>query len=103
MEKSSPTQSRNCVCWLSAGASHYNTIRPLSLGYRSPAPEAWLTNNTGHGEVTTAMRFPLPHTPTTATMKSKQLRYTNSSNGTKIGALHCCQLINRRRQASWAR
>ena len=27
---------------------HYNTIRPpSSLGYRSPAPEAWLTNNTG--------------------------------------------------------
>jgi putative transposase len=43
---------------------HYNTIRPhSSLGYRSPAPEAWLTNNTGHEEVETAMRFPLPHTP----------------------------------------
>jgi putative transposase len=42
---------------------HYNTIRPhSSLGYRSPAPEAWLTNNTGHGEVETALRFPLPHT-----------------------------------------
>jgi putative transposase len=43
---------------------HYNTIRPhSSLGYRSPAPEAWLTNNTRHGEVETATRFPLLHTP----------------------------------------
>ena len=40
---------------------HYNTVRPhSSLGYRSPAPEAWLTNNTGHGEVETATRFPHP-------------------------------------------
>ncbi len=46
---------------------HYNTIRPhSSLGYRSPAPEARLTNNTGHGEVETATRFPLLHTPTAA-------------------------------------
>ena len=43
---------------------HYNTIRPhSSLGYRSPAPEAWLTNNMGCGEVETATRFPLLHTP----------------------------------------
>jgi len=43
---------------------HPNPIRPhSSLGYRSPAPEAWLTNNTGHGEVETATRFPLLHTP----------------------------------------
>ena len=43
---------------------HYNTIRPhSSLGYRPPAPEAWPTNNKGHGEVETATRFPLPHTP----------------------------------------
>lgn len=43
---------------------HYNTIRPhSSLGYRSPAPEAWLTNSMGHGEVETATRFPLLHTP----------------------------------------
>jgi hypothetical protein len=27
---------------------HYNTIRPhSSLGYRPPAPEAWLTNTWG--------------------------------------------------------
>ena len=42
----------------------YNTRRPhSSLGYRPPAPEAWLANNTGHGEVETATRFPLLHTP----------------------------------------
>jgi hypothetical protein len=30
---------------------HYNTVRPhSSLGYRLPAPEAWLTNNMGSGE-----------------------------------------------------
>jgi transposase InsO family protein len=28
---------------------HYNTVRPYSLlGYRSPAPAAWLTTATGH-------------------------------------------------------
>ncbi len=43
---------------------HYNTVRPhSSLGYRPPAPEAGLTNNKGHGEVETATRFPLLHTP----------------------------------------
>ncbi len=43
---------------------HYNTVRPhSSLGYRPPAPEAWLTNNMGHREVETATRFPLLHTP----------------------------------------
>ena len=44
---------------------YYNTVRPhSSLGYRPPAPAAWLSvNNLGHGEVETAMRFPLLHTP----------------------------------------
>ena len=43
---------------------HYNTVRPhSSLGYKPPAPEAWLTNSKGHGEVETATRFPLLHTP----------------------------------------
>jgi hypothetical protein len=43
---------------------HYNTIgQHSSLGYRPPAPEAWLTNNKGHGEVETATRLPLLHTP----------------------------------------
>jgi transposase InsO family protein len=47
---------------------HYNTLRPhSSLGYRSPAPQAWLTNNTGHGEVETlrASHFSTPPTPAT--------------------------------------
>jgi putative transposase len=31
---------------------HYNIVRPhTSLGYRPPAPEAWLTKNMGHGDV----------------------------------------------------
>jgi putative transposase len=35
---------------------HYNTVRPhSSLGYRPPAPEAWLTDNKGHAEVETTM------------------------------------------------
>jgi transposase InsO family protein len=43
---------------------HYNTVRPRSsLGYRPPAPEAWLAKSMGHGEVETAARFPLLHTP----------------------------------------
>jgi transposase InsO family protein len=44
---------------------HYNTIRPhSSLGYRAPAPQTWLVSkSTGYGEVETASRFPLPHTP----------------------------------------
>jgi hypothetical protein len=43
---------------------HYNTIRPhSSLGYKPPAPEAWWPNSMGHGEVETATRFPLLHTP----------------------------------------
>jgi hypothetical protein len=46
-------------------ALFYNTVKPhSSLGYRPPAPEAWLTaTNKGHGEVETATRFPLLHTP----------------------------------------
>ncbi len=43
---------------------HYNTVRPhSSLGYKPPAPEAWLKNNMGHGEVETASRFPLLTSP----------------------------------------
>ena len=44
---------------------YYNTRRPhSSLGYRPPAPAACLMgNNQGHGEVETAARFPLLHTP----------------------------------------
>ena len=51
---------------------HYNTVRPhSSLGYRPPAPETWLTNNRGHGEVETATRFPLLHTPDGGYWKSE--------------------------------
>jgi len=40
------------------------SVRPhSSLGYKPPAPEAWLTNSKGHGEVETSTRFPLLHTP----------------------------------------
>jgi transposase InsO family protein len=47
---------------------HYNTVRPhSSLGYKPPAPEAWMTNSKGHGEVETATRFPLLHTHTATT------------------------------------
>ena len=43
---------------------HYNTIRPhSSLAYRPPAPEAWVAKSLGCGEVETATRFPLLHTP----------------------------------------
>jgi putative transposase len=43
--------------------THYNTIRPhSSLDYKPPAPQAWLINNEGHGEVETGSRFPLLHT-----------------------------------------
>jgi transposase InsO family protein len=44
---------------------YYNTERPHSSpGYRPPAPAAWKAGtNTGHGEVETAARFPLLHTP----------------------------------------
>ncbi len=44
---------------------HYNTVRPhSSLGYKPPAPETWMTSTgKGHGEVETASRFPLLHTP----------------------------------------
>src|SRR5277367_4229889 len=65
---------------------HYNTIRPhSSLGYRSPAHEVWLTNNTRHGEVETATRFPLPHTPDGGYLKSE------------IAALH--ELIQRHKRS----
>ena len=43
---------------------HYNTVRPhSSLGYRPPAPEAWLSVNSGSGELETATRFPALHSP----------------------------------------
>jgi Integrase core domain len=44
---------------------HYNIVRPhSSLGYRVPAPAAWLTEaSEGHGKVENKERFPLSHTP----------------------------------------
>jgi hypothetical protein len=62
-EKSS-TPSKSFACWLNAGV-HYITVRPhSSLGYEPPAPETWMTpTGKGHGEVETASRFPLLHTP----------------------------------------
>ncbi len=42
----------------------YNTERPHSaLGYRSPAPQAILPRQPGHGDMENASRFPHPHTP----------------------------------------
>jgi putative transposase len=56
---------------------HYNTVRPhSSLDYRPPAPETWLPKSLGHGEVETATRFPLLHTP------------DGDYRSTKIDALH---------------
>jgi hypothetical protein len=44
---------------------HYNTVRPhSSLGYRPPAPEAWLTEDSlGREKVESKERFPPFHTP----------------------------------------
>jgi hypothetical protein len=44
---------------------HYNTVRPHSLlGYRPPAPRAWLTEaSQAHGKVESKERFPLFHVP----------------------------------------
>ena len=43
---------------------HFNTVRPPSSpGYKPPAPEAWAVKCLGYGEVETATRFPLLHTP----------------------------------------
>jgi putative transposase len=52
---------------------HYNTVRPhSSLGYKPPAPEARLiSTGKGHGEVETATRFPLLHTPDGGYLNSK--------------------------------
>jgi len=43
---------------------HFNTIRPhSSLGYRPPAPAAWIATSLGHGEAGIATLIPPPHTP----------------------------------------
>jgi putative transposase len=58
---------------------HYNTVRPhSSLGYRPPAPAAWLTQTNaepetkaGYGKTESKNRFPLFHTPDCGVIKSK--------------------------------
>ena len=44
---------------------HYNTVRPhSSLGYRPPAPEAWMTSTTRRqGEPVASLPAPLPPNP----------------------------------------
>jgi transposase InsO family protein len=38
---------------------HYNTVRPhSSLGYRPPAPEAWIATNLGSGQANWIRRLP---------------------------------------------
>ena len=66
---------------------HYNTVRPhSSLGYRPPAPEAWLTNNVGCGEGKMLRALPLLHTPD-GYLNSDIAALHYSSNGTKDRAL----------------
>jgi hypothetical protein len=64
---------------------HYNTVRPhSSLGYRPPAPEAWLAENfqgMKKWKAKNAFHF---FTPPTATGRILYpLRYTNNLAGTK--------------------
>jgi putative transposase len=54
----------------------HRTTTHSSLGYRPPAPEAWVDRSMGYGEVETATRFPLLHTP------------DGDYRSTKIAALH---------------
>lgn len=70
---------------------HYNTVRPhSSLGYRSPAPAAWLTEvpqGCGKVEAKSASHFPIPPTAATGHIYHP-LRYTNNLAGTKDRADH---------------
>jgi putative transposase len=60
---------------------HYNTVRPhSSLGYRPPAPEAWVAKSLGYGEVETATRFPLPPHPRLQLSIKKVSRATLTMN-----------------------
>ena len=83
---------------------HYNTIRPhSSLGYRSPAPEAWLTNTTGAWRG--GNRYALPTSPhprrrlseprnscATLTLPTAQ-KIGHASNGWhhRSGNRYCCE------------
>jgi putative transposase len=69
---------------------HSNTVRPhSSLGYRPPAPEAWLTSTSWqHGEPVASLPAPmLPYPASICTQRS--LRYTNSSLVQNIGQSSC--------------
>ena len=68
---------------------HYNTVRPhSSLGYRPPAPAAWLANE--HGAWRSGKQSTLPTSPHPRLRLSnlqRSLRYTNNLAGTKDRAL----------------
>ncbi len=74
---------------------HYNTIRPHSpLGYRPPAPEAWIATSLGRGEAGIATLIPPPHAPNggclnteTATLTSNMVQKLGQamSKRTKLG------------------
>jgi transposase InsO family protein len=51
---------------------HYNTIRPhSSLGYRPPAPAAWIAKSLGCGEAGIATLIPPPHAPDGSCLNSE--------------------------------
>jgi hypothetical protein len=66
------------------GYFHYYTIRPhSSLGYRPPAPQAWVAKGLGCGEARIATLIPRPRTPSGSYLTSEiALRYTNNQPGT---------------------
>ncbi len=71
---------------------HYNTVRPhSSLGYRPPAPEAWMTSTSWQqGEPVASL--PAPLLPYPASIGSqKSMRYTNSSLVQNIGQSNLVQ------------
>jgi hypothetical protein len=59
-----------------AGINVDRVVEKERLGYRLPAPWAWVAKSLGYGEVETATRFPLLHTPDC------------DYRSTKIAALH---------------
>jgi Integrase core domain len=70
---------------------HYNTIRPhSSLGYRSPAPEAWAMENQSHEaqEPGIATRFPALHASSGGLPVHQKLRYSNNPSGTQDRSGH---------------